>query len=69
MRGKCKKRNKRIPDGTLRIKTGFLLFPLCIKGEWRWLEKASYKQISRRMWDVTCGHEWIEWNYVEWVND
>lgn len=33
-----------IKIGDTRNTTKFLLFPLSINGEWRWLEKATYKQ-------------------------
>jgi hypothetical protein len=56
------------PNGTERIRNKFLWFPKKINGECRWLEKASWLETSRRMWDVTCGAEWIEWGGVKWLN-
>lgn len=55
--------------GTTRIVTKFLYAPLKIRGESRWLEKATWKEEvnqyvyintgerSRRRWDKVC---WID---------
>ena len=68
MRFKCT--GKRYPkDGTIRIKTKFLFIPKCIDGETRWLEKASYKQQSRMMRDMTTGSEWLQWLNIEWIDE
>ena len=61
--------NKYYPiDGTKRIKTKFLWLPKKINQECRWLEKSTWLESSQRMWDVTCGYEWIEWRGITWLN-
>lgn len=37
-----------------RIKEHFLFFPKKIDNEWRWLEKAKYKQCYEKWWDDGC---------------
>ena len=44
--------------GDTRIKTRFLILPKFIRGEWRWLEIASWKQIYSEIWG------WVD---KEWV--
>jgi len=60
MRYKMKKEPK-ISD--VRIKKAFLIFPKCIKREWRWLEIATWEEIrtSRRSRSPY-------WRNDEWVN-
>ncbi|AGY48522.1 hypothetical protein Spock_122 [Bacillus phage Spock] len=43
-----------------RVKSRFLLFPKCIDGEYRWLERAYYVQ---RYWNTYhhCGWENDRW--------
>ena len=57
--------------GDIRIVSKFLWFPKYINREWRWLEKASYKQIYRKVWvalyDATSAF-FIEWCDEEWVD-
>lgn len=49
-------------DGDTRIRSKFLLFPKVIKGEWRWLELASYKQKYAWYWDggIWFTKEWVD---------
>ena len=67
MRKLCPNKYRPI-DGTERIKTRFLWFPKRINQECRWLETTSWVEYSRRMWDITCGAEWIEWIPVKWLD-
>jgi len=67
MRKHCPNK-ERIKDGTERILERFLWFPKRINEECRWLEKAKWVESSQRMWDITCGHEWIEWRVIKWLN-
>ena len=51
--------------GTVRTKSGFLLFPKCINDEYRFFEHATWKEqfhigmIFRTTW----------WEAIEWVDD
>jgi len=54
--------------GDERIVTKFLILPVTINNERRWLETATIRQVCRRMWDVTCGSEWMEWENIEFIN-
>jgi len=38
----------KLKEGARRIRTGFLLFPKCIQGQWRWLEYASWEEIYKK---------------------
>jgi hypothetical protein len=49
--------------GMTRIKSGFLLFPKCIEGEWRWLEFAVWRQKYISYWT------YCDWHNLEWVNN
>ena len=61
--------NKYCPiDDTKQIKTKFLWLPKKINQECRWLEKSTWLEESKRMWDVTYGHEWIEWIGIKWLD-
>lgn len=49
-------------EGDKRVIKRFLLLPRCIKGEWRWLERARIKQVYRvsiesSFWESVC---WAE---------
>lgn len=50
--------------GRVRIKERFLLLPKCIDGEWRWLEKACYKQMYTGR-DIN-GELVFGWEDVSW---
>lgn len=56
--------------GDRRTKTGFLLFPKCMAGEWRWLEKASWIQAYeyRSNEDYAWG-KWADQNDEPWAAD
>ena len=45
-----------------RVRRGFLLFPRCINGEWRWLEMAEWRQF----WGV--GLRSCAWIDEDWLN-
>jgi hypothetical protein len=71
MRWKPKPEHK---AGDMRIKSGFLFFPKCLQGEWRWLEDASWGQELV----VTHGYvggldgtpeetTYIYWQSIRWV--
>jgi len=49
--------------GQLRVKNCFLWLPKKINNEIRWLEKASIKQISKKM-DVGGSCEWGKYEIV-----
>jgi len=70
MRIKKKQRKKQPKEGATRVKSGFLWLPKYIKGEWRWLETATWKQVRMRRWyavpDVPS-HERMQ-TYLKWVN-
>lgn len=48
-----------------RIKEHFLFFPKEINNEWRWLEKAKYKQCYG-WWNGLCYKGWID---KEWIDE
>ena len=58
----------KIKEGDERITNRFLWLPVRIGNERRWLEKAKIRWKARRMWDVTCGAEWMEWRPQEFLN-
>jgi hypothetical protein len=49
-----------------RLRVGFLLFPRCIDGEWRWLERAAWTQRFRWEHHPECGHL-AYWDDVAWA--
>ena len=51
-----------------RIKEHFLFFPKKIENEWRWLERAKYKQI----YEYISGHgdfPPLGWIDKEWIDE
>lgn len=58
----------KLKEGEEKIVTKFLLLPVTIGYERRWLEKATIRYTSHRMWDVTCGAEWVEWRPQQFIN-
>jgi hypothetical protein len=56
--------------GDRRMKTKFLLFPKCMRGEWRWLETAYWMQEYefRSTEDYYYG-KWADQNDEPWVAD
>ena len=44
----------------IRIKEHFLFFPKKINKEWRWLEKAKYKQCYEEWWNDGRCEGWID---------
>jgi hypothetical protein len=57
--------------GDKRIKRRFLLFPLCINGETRWLEIATWQEEYNRMIDSlhpsgypTFRYEWVAKKWI-----
>ena len=57
------------PYGTMRDQSGFLWFPKCLGGEWRWLERASWTQRWSRGWigTVHAPGSPSSWVSVEWL--
>lgn len=54
---------KQAQERDARIRSGFLFFPKCIDGEWRWLERARWKQIFVASY-TDCG-----WVNLSWIDD
>ena len=54
-------------EGEERTITKFLILPVTIGNETRWLETATIKQKVRSMFDITCGASWWEWENVLFV--
>ena len=50
-------------DGNIRILTKFLLFPMTINNEFRWLELASFEQKLC----LDYGGDWY-WENIKWIN-
>jgi len=50
-------------DGDIRVRTRFLIFPLTLNGETRWLERVTIKEIFQRSYDGS----W--WYPVAWVDE
>ena len=58
-----------IENGAERIVTVFLIFPLCVDWEWRWLELAKIRQKYHKAGSDSQGHwhgEW--WSNERWVD-
>lgn len=53
--------------GDKRIITKFLLFPKCLNGEWRWLEKASYEQVYGN-WCTSSDEDFNSWSDMRWID-
>jgi|AntDeeMinimDraft_6_1070357.scaffolds.fasta_scaffold143897_1 hypothetical protein len=54
-------------QGEEKITNSFLWLPVRIGGERRWLKKSKIRWTARRMWDVTCGSEWMQWTPREFL--
>jgi hypothetical protein len=54
-------------EGDIRTITKFLLLPVTIGNETRWMETATIKQEAHYMFDVTCGASWWEWRNVQFI--
>ena len=51
-----------------KIETTFLLFPMTINGETRWLEKASYKLKICRIYTIGNSQKLhYDWTPVSWI--
>lgn len=48
--------------GDSRIRRRFLLIPRCINGEWRWMERAAWRETYRSYWDSSL------WEKDWWIN-
>lgn len=60
-----------IEVGRERVITKFLLFPRCIDGVWRWLEKAKVRQV-RSFFETSGGcviHPNYYWKWVAWIDE
>lgn len=47
--------------GDIRIISKYLIIPVRIGNETRWLETACIKQELVSRFDTTCGASWTEW--------
>ena len=56
-------------SGETRIVKRFLFIPKGIRGQFRWLETATFKQEYVYRNDPTCGASWHEWTDKEWLNN
>jgi len=67
------KEKARYKDGDELICSGFLFLPKKISNEWRWLERASWRQqaisVSALDPDVLTDMEFLDWVCIEWVDD
>jgi hypothetical protein len=58
-------------EGDIRYKEKFLLVPKRINNEWRWLEKAKYKQVYERYYDGYYELYYesynLKWRNKEWM--
>jgi hypothetical protein len=48
--------------------TEFLLFPKTIKGETRWLERATWIE-KAVLWGNNRGEQWYRWEPIGWEGD
>lgn len=70
---KCPVYNGDSMTGSQRIKSGFLYFPKCIKGKWRWLRHDKWiemYQIFRSYYlegGIYC-HIHYKWIAIEWAD-
>lgn len=58
-------------EGDTRIVRPFLLWPMCIQDEWRWLGLALIKQKRVRGWcqpPDTKGWSCLKWLNMEWID-
>lgn len=66
---------KRQPkEGDTRTRTGFLWLPKKLSGEWRWLERATWKQVCMKLTMLvpegggySPGQYILKWVSTEWV--
>lgn len=56
-------------EGDTRIVRRFLLWPVCIQDEWRWLGLAIIKQKLCGTFDYnSTGYRGFKWSNVEWID-
>jgi len=53
---------KQTQSSDIRIRSGFLFLPLCIGGEWRWLERATWEQ------EFYACYDGAGWENVRWID-
>lgn len=58
------RKNKKPADGDERYVRRLLLWPLCLDGEWRWLEFADIQQRFNIWRTIGTGVGWVDahWN-------
>ena len=67
------KEKRRCEEGEERVKSGFLFLPKKLGNEWRWLERAKWKQICMRLGDISPGACYspgqtnLAWVSTEWA--
>lgn len=62
------KKVKELQEGDIRIKNTFLLFPKYINREWRWLEKAKWRERVYLKYHCTPESK-ISWYAPAWTVD
>jgi len=61
---------KQIPRlGDARVIRRFLWFPLCLRGEERWLEMATICQEYRESWRPSRYFPFLGWVNASWEHD
>jgi len=65
MRWQAKKKRE---VGDIKEEELFLIFPLCINGEWRWMETATlrYECVEYVDYDTCSGY--LRWELKEWAD-
>jgi hypothetical protein len=46
-------------SGDIRVRSGFLLIPKCIRSEWRWLERAEWSEEFNGYDGGWYAHKWV----------
>ena len=54
-------------SGEKRQITEFIIFPKCLNGEWRWLEKATYEQVVKPEFDYFGMYKY-HWVSTKWID-
>jgi hypothetical protein len=66
-----KKKLKDLEVGMTQCKSRFLFLPKTIGDEWRWLERAEWKEVlveTAKFLDIGVTVSVLEWIPVEWLN-
>lgn len=51
------------------VVTKFLIFPLCVNGELRWLERATWIRRPDYKYTFLFEHKKYYWENIEWVEE